>query len=165
MIPVVRDATAADAALIARLTREAWAGRVAPDSGGHRESEARVLEDLAAGGGLVLEVAGEPAGSLRWRDHGAYWEVVRLGLLPAYRGRGLSTWLLNEAAVRAHASMAWELRAAVRTDQPALAAWYERMGYVRDPGLAYSRANPDNEPPLVLRRSLQPVTPARGVLS
>lgn len=165
MIPVVRDATAADAALLARLTREAWAGRVAPDSSGHRESEARVLEDLAAGGGLVLDVAGEPAGSIRWRDRGAYWEVARLGLLPSFRGRGLSTWLLNEVALRAHASMALELRAAVRTDQPALVAWYERMGYVPDASLAYSRANPDNPPPLVLRRSLQPVTPARGVLS
>ena len=165
MIPIVRDASPADAPLIARLTREAWAGRVAPDSSGHRESETRVLEDLAAGGGLVLEVGGEPAGSLRWRDHGTYWEVARLGLLPAFRGRGLSTWLLNEVALRAHASMASELRAAVRADQPALAAWYERMGYVPDASLAYSRANPDNEPPLVLRRSLQPVTPARGILS
>lgn len=165
MIPVLRDATTADAALVARLTREAWAGRVAADSSGHHEAEARVIEDLAAGGGLVMEVAGEPAGSVRWRDRGSHWEVVRLGLRPAFRGRGLGTWLLNEVALRAHLANADELRAAVRHDQPALAAWYERQGYVRDPSLAYSRANPDNPPPVVLRRPLHPVAPVRGVLS
>ena len=166
MIPTLRDATPDDATLVARLTREAWAGIVAPDSTGHREDEARVLRDLETGGGLIMEIDGEPVGSVRWHalpDEGA-WEVKRLGLLPAHRGRGLSTWLMNEVTNRAAASGVEDLRVAVRTDQPALVRYYERMGYVLEPDLEYSGANPDNPPPVVLRRLLSPRGPRVGEL-
>ncbi len=164
MILTLRDARPEDAELLAHLTREAWAGKVAPDSSGHRETPERVRADLASGGGLVMELGGEPVGSVRWRALPEAWEVMRLGLLPAYRGRGLSTWLMNELTYRALTGGAPELRLAVRTDQPRLAEYYEGLGFAADPGLEYSRANPDNPPPVVMRKRLYPYVPAGELL-
>lgn len=163
MIPVLREMTAADAALVARLTRESWAGIVAADSSGHSEDEGRVLRDLEHGGGLVMEIDGQPAGSVRWHDDGLWWTVKRLGVVPPYRGRGYSSWLMGEVLVRAHRAGAQELRLAVRTDQPALLRYYQLQGFVLDASLHYEQRNPDNPPPLVLRRPVLDSGPRLGV--
>lgn len=49
---VVREALLEDARLIADLTLQAWAGKVAAHSEGHNETEATVLPDLQNGGDL-----------------------------------------------------------------------------------------------------------------
>ena len=63
---VVREATNADAQLIADLTRAAWAGKVAASSSGHHETAELVEAQLRQGGGFVLLVDDVPAGSLRF---------------------------------------------------------------------------------------------------
>lgn len=166
MIPRLRNATPEDAELIARLTREAWAGRVAPDSSGHFESAEKVARDLAEGGGIVMEIGGEPVGSVRWfpvfvtledgsRAGPVAWEIARLGLLPAYRGRGLSTWLMNELTIRATTHGIEELRLAVREDQPQLMRWYERQGFFIDPTITYAHTYPHSKAkPVSMRKYL-----------
>lgn len=148
----VRRAVTADAALIARLTRACWAGRVAAGSSGHLEDEARALRDLAEGGGFILEREGEAAGSVRWSRGSEAWELMRLGILPAYRGRGLSQWLMDLVETEAQAAGAREIRLAVRTDQPRLVEVYRALGYQIDSSLRYSHANPNSEPPVVMRK-------------
>nr|WP_246351176.1 GNAT family N-acetyltransferase [Deinobacterium chartae] len=157
---MLRRASPSDAGLIADLIRRAWAGTVAPESGGHRMTAAKILSRMQrGGGGLILEVAGEPAGSLHWsalEDDPQVWEVMGVGVLPAYRGRDLSARLLGAVEEAARAAGVRELRLAVRRDSTTarLVALYERGGYGLAPQLSYSHANPLTEPPVVLHKPL-----------
>lgn len=95
---LVREATLEDAQLIADLTRAAWAGKVAITSSGHRETKVGVLPDLQSGGGFILLVNDIPAGSVRWvplDDNADVWEIMRMGVVPAFRGHNLSQHLLE----------------------------------------------------------------------
>ncbi len=155
---LLQDASLADAALIARLTRDAWSGRVAPGSTGHRENEERVAADLQAGGGFILLVDDTPAGSVRWLPadgESDVWEIVRMGVLPAWRGRQLSEHLLEAIIHQAQEADVAELRLAVRHDQPRLLDLYAAYGFELAPELEYSRANPAESAPTMMRRFLK----------
>ncbi|MCG2583337.1 GNAT family N-acetyltransferase [Massilia sp. TS11] len=155
---VVRQASDDDAPLLADLTRASWAGKVAPSSSGHQESPARVLQDLRAGGAFVLEADGAPAASVRWLPldaNAAVWEILRMGVLPAYRGHNLSQHLLEAVIHAAQASGVAELRLAVRADQPRLLDLYAAYGFELAEELEYSHANPSEPPPSVMRRLLR----------
>lgn len=154
--PVVRRATTDDADLIADMTRTAWAGTVVASSSGHRESAERVRADLRAGGGFVMLAEGTPAGSLRWAPNAPAWEIMRVGILPQYRGRGWMALLLDavyDAALQANVA---DVRVGIRRDQPRLLDLYARHGFDLVPDLAYAHANPDEPPPYVMRRWLTP---------
>ncbi|MDE2429843.1 MAG: GNAT family N-acetyltransferase, partial [Burkholderiales bacterium] len=100
---VILEATLDDAQLIAHLTRECWSGKVAATSSGHRESSERVRNDLQHGGGFILFVNDEAAGSVRWMPLDGEtdtWEMLRMGVLPTFRGNGFSQQLL-EAVIHA----------------------------------------------------------------
>ena len=151
----VRHATSHDAALIARVTRDAWAGTVPADSSAHQEDEDRVLADLQGGGGLLLEHAGETIGSIRWHAGEGLWEVCRLGVLPHHRQLGHATRLMHEVEALAIASGVREMRLAVRSDASVkLVQFYQHLGYAIDPTLVYSHANPLNPRPIVMRKGL-----------
>lgn len=164
MIPTLRDATHADAELIARLTRACWVGK--PEgSSGHRESEANVLQSLHDGEAIIMEINGQPVGSVRYypvytaledgsRIGPVALEIGRLGILPEHRGRGLSTWLMNEITIRATNRGIEELRLAVRTDEPGLLEYYKRQGFFEDASIAYSHANPNSPKPITMRKYL-----------
>jgi ribosomal protein S18 acetylase RimI-like enzyme len=152
--PSLRDATPFDAALISRLTREAWAGRVHPSSSAYRETEEQIAEQIREGGGLILILDSTPVGSARYSPVPGAWEVRRMGVLPAYRGRGYAELMMIAVVDRALASRVAELRVAVRHDQPRLIDFYQGLGFVLAPELEYGHANPDNPPPTVLRRPL-----------
>jgi ribosomal protein S18 acetylase RimI-like enzyme len=155
---LVREATAADAALIAALTRDSWAHKVAPSSSGHQEAPERVAEDLQRGGGFVLLRAGVPAGSVRWRPLDtelAVWEISRMGILPDYRGERLSQHLMEALIHRALEADIDELRLAVRVDQMQLVDLYAAFGFEIAPELEYTRANPLEPAPIVMRRWLR----------
>jgi ribosomal protein S18 acetylase RimI-like enzyme len=154
---LIREANRDDAQLLADLTRACWAGKVAVTSSGHRETAIGVAEQLQDGGGFVLLVDQEPAGSVRWRplesEPGA-WEIMRIGVLPNVRGENLSQHLLEAVIHHALASDVGELRMAVRADQPRLLDLYAAHGFKVAPELDYTHANPLEVAPTVLRKSL-----------
>ena len=154
----VREASADDAALIAELTRACWAERVVASSSGHHEQPERVQQDLQRGGGFILLLDGEPAGSVRWLPSDTeteVWEILRMGILPAYRGQGLSQHLMEALIHRAHGADVQELRLAVRADQARVVELYAVFEFELAPELEYTRANPLQEPPTVMRRWLR----------
>jgi predicted N-acetyltransferase YhbS len=152
---VVREAHAEDAQLIADLTRACWEGKVAPSSTGHRETAARVRQDLQQGGGFILISGERPVGSVRWiplETQPDIWEIARMGVLPGCRGARLSQHLLEAVIHCAQASDASELRLAVGADRPGLLDLYAAFGFERAPELEYLD---DNQPaPAIMRRML-----------
>lgn len=154
---VVREALAEDAQVIAELTRAAWANKVAVTSSGHRETAVRVLQDLQQGGGFILLLDEKPVGSVRWIPMDTepdIWEIMRMGVLPAFRGERLSQHLLEAVIHRALASDINELRLAVRADQSRLLDLYAAFGFELAPELEYTHANPLEPAPMVMRRML-----------
>ena len=155
---VVREATNADAQLIAELTRAAWAGEVAASSSGHHETAEQVAEQLRHGGGFVLLVDDVPAGSLRWMpldSDPAIWKIARMGVLPAYRGSHVSQHLLEAIIHHGLSCQAEELRLAVRRDQRKLIDFYAAFEFDLAEELEYSHANPAEPAPMVMRRLLR----------
>jgi ribosomal protein S18 acetylase RimI-like enzyme len=153
----VREASAADAQLIADLTRATWADKVAATSSGHRETTLRALQDLQQGGGFLLFLNDAPIGSVRWVPVDAepdVWEIMRMGVLPAYRGERRSQHLLEAVIHRALASDINELRLGVRPDQSRLLDLYAAYGFELAPELEYTHANPLEPAPTVMRRVL-----------
>ncbi len=173
MIPTLRTATLEDAELIAQLTRACWVGK--PEgSSGHVETAERVRKSLEDGFAILMELNGQPVGSVRCypvfdtledgtRNGPIALEIARLGVLPELRGRGMSTWLMNEAMLRATHLGIEELRLAVRTDEPGLQRFYERQGFFVDDSITYSHANPNNPKPITMRKYLFTHVPPRGV--
>lgn len=154
----IREATLEDAQLIANLTRAAWANLVSVTSGGHRETAVSVSEHLQSGGGFILLVDDQPAGSVRWVLHAedrGVWEMLRIGILPAYRGRDLSQQLVEAIVHHAYIHNVEEVRLAVRHDQPRLIDLYAAYGFKEAPELEYFHANPLDPPPTVMRRALK----------
>lgn len=154
---VVREASLDEAQLIATLTRSAWANKVSPTSSGHREDLERVLSDLRAGGGFLLLLDQVPVGSVRWQsmdEDSNVWEIMRMGVLPAYRGQNLSQHLLEAVIHHAQACNVNELRLAVRADQDKLIDFYAAFGFELTPEIEYSHANQDELPPYVMCKIL-----------
>jgi ribosomal protein S18 acetylase RimI-like enzyme len=154
----IREATLEDAQLIADLTRAAWADLVSVTSGGHRETAVSVSEHLQAGGGFILMVENQPIGSARWIPHvedRGVWEMLRIGILPAYRGQDLSQQLVEAIIHHAYIHNVEEVRLAVRYDQPRLIDLYSAYGFKEAPELEYSHANPLEPAPTVMRRALR----------
>jgi ribosomal protein S18 acetylase RimI-like enzyme len=154
----IREATLDDAQLIANLTRAAWADLVSVTSGGHRETAVSVSEHLLAGGGFILLVDDQPAGSARWIPHTetpCVWEMLRIGILPAYRGADLSQQLVEAIIHHAYIHNVDEVRLAVRHDQPRLIDLYSAYDFEEAPELEYSHANPLEPAPTVMRRLLK----------
>jgi ribosomal protein S18 acetylase RimI-like enzyme len=155
---IIREASLEDAQLLADLTRAAWADKVAVTSSGHRETAVQVLQQLQQGGGLLLLVDGQPAGSVRWlplEGESDVWDIVRMGILPAHRGRNLSQHLLEAVIHLAQEANVRELRLAVRSDQPRLMDLYAAYGFELAPELEYAHANPLEPAPHVMRRVLE----------
>ncbi|TCS34008.1 ribosomal protein S18 acetylase RimI-like enzyme [Paucimonas lemoignei] len=155
---IIREATLDDAQLLADLTRASWADKVAVTSSGHRETAVQVLQHLQQGGGLLLLVDGQPAGSVRWLPQDSdsdVWDIVRMGILPAYRGRNLSQHLLEAVVHRAREANVRELHLAVRSDQQRLMDLYAAYGFELAPELEYVHGNPLEPAPYVMRCVLE----------
>ncbi len=168
MIPTLRTATNADAELIAELTRAAWFGKP-ENSSGHHESVQTVLKSLEEGEIVIMELGGKPIGAVRIypaleQGYPVALEMARLCVLPEFRGRGLSTWLTNEVMIRAINRGIEELRLAVRTDEPGLVKFYERIGFFVDSSITYSHANPNSPKPITMRKYLFMHLPPKGEL-
>lgn len=154
---IVREAMPEDAPLIAELTRAAWAGRVAVTSSGHRETAIRVSQHLQEGGGFIMYLADAPIGSVRWlptESEIGVWDILRMGVLPRFRGERFSQNLLEAVIHRAQAAEVGELRLGVRSDQSRLLDLYAAYGFEIAPELDYAHANPVEPVPTVMRRLL-----------
>jgi ribosomal protein S18 acetylase RimI-like enzyme len=154
---IVHEATLADAQLIADLTRAAWANRVAVTSSAHHETACQVSIHLRDGGGFVLLANQEPVGSVRWlpcETEPQVWDILRMGILPAFRGMHLSQHLIEAVIHHALESGTQELRLAIRTDQPNLVDFYTAFGFEIAPELEYEHANPLEPAPHVMRKFL-----------
>ncbi len=155
---LVREATPDDAQLMAELTRAAWSGKVAVTSSGHRETAVNVSQHLQEGGGFVLLIDNRPAGSVRWLPLDTepdVWEILRMGVLPEFRGDNLSQHLLEAVIHHALESEVRELRLGIRSDQSRLLDLYAAYGFEVAEELEYTHANPLEPPPTVMRRLLR----------
>ncbi len=157
MTIVVREARFEQAQLIADLTRASWAKTVALSSSGHRETAHRVEADLRQGGAFLLFIDSDLVGSVRWLPHETepdVWDIVRMGILPGWRGQQLSQHLIEAVIHLALETKASELRLAIRTDQTALLDLYTTFGFEIAPELEYEHANPLEPAPQVMRKFL-----------
>lgn len=154
----VRPAKLEDAEAIAQMIRAAWADKVAADSSGHQETPEKVRADLEKGCGWVVEKGGQIIATVRLVPHPTeqgVGEIKKLGVLPEHRNQGWGPKLMNVLEEKAPGLGLGELRLAVRHDQYRLVEWYGSLGYVLNPQLVYSAANPLTPPPFVLHKYLE----------
>ena len=159
----VTAASPADAALVHDLTQRAWHGTVAADSSAYRETVADVAALLERGGAFVLRLDDTPVGSVRWVPvpHAVpSWEIKRMGLLHAVRGRGLGRPLAGAVEAAARAAGIGRLQLGVRSDQPRLLGFWKDLGFEPDATVALSSHNPLTPPPTTLSRPLAPPAPS-----
>ncbi|HEX8883600.1 MAG TPA: GNAT family N-acetyltransferase, partial [Noviherbaspirillum sp.] len=113
---------------------------------------------LQHGGGFILLIDEQPAGAVRWLpvDGDAdVWEILRMGVLPGFRGHNLSQHLLEAVVHHAQSCGVDELRLAVRSDQARLLDLYAAYGFELAPELEYGHANRVEPVPTVMRRRLK----------
>ena len=140
---VIREASAADARLIADTLSEAakWVEQL---DGTVMWVEGELEEDLVraevhAGMFVVAEIEGQVAGALRFQlEDRLFWPdldardsafVHRLAVRRAFAGRGASTALLEWAVDRARTLGKRYLRLDCDADRSRLRAFYERFGF------------------------------------
>lgn len=155
---LVREARIDDAELIASLTRKAWADKAAFDNCGQQETAESVVRHLQQGGGFVLYVNEIPVGAARWLpldEDPNVWEIVRLGIIPSFRGQGLSQHLLEAIVHHALSADVDELRVAVDSDQTRIVDLYAAYRFDVAMELEYSDADSLEPHPIVMRRQLK----------
>jgi len=155
----VRAAVPQDAALMHGISLQAWRGTVDPNSSLFDETQAYVAGILARGGGFILWACDQPAGSVRYfpaaRDPGV-WEVKRLGVIPAWRGRGLGKALMDAVVSAARRAGVRGLQIGIRADQPKLIDFYTALGFAPDDEVILSATNPRTAPPVTMSLTLPP---------
>jgi predicted N-acetyltransferase YhbS len=128
----IREATLADAAMLAHLICEAfeqYRGQLDPPSGAHNETAARVGERLATTPALLAEVDGVAVGGVFYKVEADHLYLSRLSVLPSYQRQGIGQALVAAVEARALALGRPRVRLGVRLALPALRASYERLGY------------------------------------
>lgn len=154
----VRHATVADGFLIEALTRRIWTGRVSAESTVFRETPESVSAQLAKGGGVILEVAGEPIGSGRFvpvpgpGGQGSWMEIKRIGVLPGFQKRGFGAVILDELERMGRARTAEGAQLAIRADQPRLIVFYQALDYRPADDVVLTTPNPLSPPPFGMRK-------------
>jgi len=96
----VRRACPEDAATIAALVRLAFSTQSRPTDpppGALKETAATIAEQLAHGGGAVVEVDGTLVGAVLWVEEDGALYLGRLAVDPAHRRRGIARALIDEA--------------------------------------------------------------------
>ena len=132
MTITTRPATPADAPTVHALTQAAFAtlaGKIDPPSSARLETVEAVAAALAAGGGGIAEIAGEPVGAVRFQPAEDHLYVGRVAVAPEHRGRGVARALMALAERRAAAAGLPETRVEVRRSLTGNIAMFERLGY------------------------------------
>ncbi|MFP2931317.1 GNAT family N-acetyltransferase [Pyxidicoccus sp. 3LG] len=129
---MIREAVDADAALLARLLREAfeeYRGRLEPPSSAHGKTEEVVRRELRDGGALIAESPSGAEGCVFFHVRADHVYLDRLAVLPPFRGRGVARALVDAVEARARALGALPVRLNVRLALEDHQAWYARLGY------------------------------------
>lgn len=79
---------------------------------------------------MILERDSEPIGRLYLDASSPLWLLVDIGLLPAWRGKGIGRALLENVQQEARVSGAASIRLHVAQNNPAARRLYERSGFV-----------------------------------
>lgn len=155
---IVREATAADAHTIAALSSAAWAKKTPSNSSSPVELATKIEQDLRLGGGFILEIDQQTAGSVCWLPMEAehdVWEVLRMVVVSEFRGRNLSQHLLEAVIHHALGCDVTELRLVLHAGQPRLLDFYAALGFEIAPELECMYGNPQHPAPVVMRRVLK----------
>jgi GNAT superfamily N-acetyltransferase len=104
-------------------------GAIDPPSGAHQESAEKIHAKLTSEQ-AVLALRGDQAlACVFYRDEGDHVYFGRLAVLPAYRGRGIGSALIDYVEARARELGRPSVRLGVRVALPHLRARYEHLGY------------------------------------
>jgi ribosomal protein S18 acetylase RimI-like enzyme len=129
---LLRDATAADAPVILdvlRAANEEYLGIPGYTSGSHQDTVAGT-RSMMAEFSVVLAIAnGQIVGCVFYTLRDDHCLLFRLGVLPAYRHRGIGRALVEEIERRAHMLGSPCVRLGVRRQFPWNRDYYERLGY------------------------------------
>ena len=112
-----------------RLAFAEYRGKLHPESGALRETLDDVRSGIASGGAFLAFVDEAVAGSARYRvfpDH-VYGE--RIGVLPAFRGRGIAAGLAKAIEASAGQRGIAQVQVKVRASIPSNLKLYQKLGY------------------------------------
>jgi ribosomal protein S18 acetylase RimI-like enzyme len=129
---IIRDATEADAAMLADLIRaafEPYRDQLDPPPGALQETESSLRAWLATGGAVLVLVDGRAVGCVLSQRREDHVTLSRLAVLPEFRGQGLGRTLVARVEERALAIGVAKARRGVRLSLPRLMAFYDRLGY------------------------------------
>lgn len=131
---VVRLAHDADAPTLLALSHEAFAAREVHGAPAAALSDdvGAVRDRLAGGTGYLVLLAGTPVGGAVVVESGGEPCLTRVGVVPAARGLGIATFLVEVIGEhRAEAGDAW-LTLHARSDHPEIIARWRRAGFAPD---------------------------------
>jgi len=114
---------------IMRLAFEEYRGKLHPESGALGETLDDVRSGIASGGAFLAFVDEALAGCARYRVFADHVYGERIGVLPAFRGRGIAAALTIaiESSARDHGILQVQVR--VRASIPSNLKLYQKLGY------------------------------------
>ncbi|MEC9051336.1 MAG: tRNA (adenosine(37)-N6)-threonylcarbamoyltransferase complex ATPase subunit type 1 TsaE, partial [Actinomycetota bacterium] len=95
------------------------------------ETEETIAEKLAAGGGLLAELHGEPVGTLILDPRGSTTYLRRFGVVPGHQGHGIAGALIDAAvdAVLESGTGTDDLTVVAREELPKTIRFWDRQGF------------------------------------
>lgn len=129
----LRPASTVDAPAIASVLHSAfdeYRTLLDPPSGVHNETVETILDKMQSGTWYLALSDGELAGVVLAEPRGDYMYLGRLGVLPAWRRRGVADRLIAAVEEQARRSGLRSVRLGVRLALTSVRAAYERRGYV-----------------------------------
>ncbi|CUR59333.1 conserved hypothetical protein [metagenome] len=120
------------AAVVLDVIHQAFGARAPldPPTSALSETLETVAGELDQYGGLVVELDGEPVGSLIFETVESTLGLRRFGVLPSAQGTGVASALVRAAQARAVELGHRGLRVVARVELPATVAFWEHQGFV-----------------------------------
>ncbi|MBD8868543.1 tRNA (adenosine(37)-N6)-threonylcarbamoyltransferase complex ATPase subunit type 1 TsaE [Nocardioides donggukensis] len=121
------------AAAVHQVIQEAFRARppIDPPADALSETVETVAEELAAYGGVLATLRGEPVGSMLFDHSGPGLMLRRFGVAPTAQGHGVASGLVRVAEEHALANGYHGLRVKSRVELPESIAFWEYHGYTR----------------------------------
>ena len=114
---------------IMRLAFEEYRGKLYPESGALGETLADVRSGIASGGAFLALVDEAIAGCARYRVFSDHVYGERIGVLPAFRGRGIAAALTRAIESSAGDQGLRQVQVKVRASIPSNLKLYRKLGY------------------------------------